>query len=46
VEAKPVKLTPFQKDTLDSILADFEATKLYEDEFLEDLREGLEKSSA
>jgi hypothetical protein len=46
VEAKPVKLTPFQKDTLDSILADFEATKLYEDEFLEDLREGLKKSSA
>jgi hypothetical protein len=41
-----VKLTPFKKDTIDSILADFEATKLYEDEFLEDLREGLKKSSA
>ena len=46
VEAKSLKLTPFQKDKLDSILADFEATKLYEDAFLEDLREGLKKSSA
>lgn len=46
VKTKPVKLSPFKKDKIDSILADFEATKLYEDEFLEDLREGLKKSSA
>ncbi len=45
VKAKPVKLSPFKKDKIDSILVDFEATKLYEDEFLEDLREGLKKSS-
>jgi hypothetical protein len=42
---KPVKLSPFKKDKLDSILADFKATNLYEDQFLEDLREGLKKSS-
>jgi hypothetical protein len=42
---KPVKLSPFKKDKIDSILADFEATNLYEDEFLEDLREGLKRSS-
>jgi len=42
---RPHKLTPFKKDKIDSILADFEATDLYEDEFLFDLREGLKRSS-
>jgi hypothetical protein len=32
-------------NTLDSILVDFEATNLYEDQFLKDLKEGLKKSS-
>jgi ribosome recycling factor len=45
LKAKPVKLRPFKKDKLDSILADFAATNLYEDEFLNDLEEGLKKSS-
>ena len=45
LKAKPVKLKPFQKDKIDSILTDFAATDLYEDEFLEDLEEGLKKSS-
>jgi hypothetical protein len=42
---RPIKLSPFKKDKIDSILADFEATNLYEDKFLRDLREGLKKSS-
>jgi len=42
---RPVKLSPFKKDKIDSILADFEATDLYEDEFLHDLKEGLKRSS-
>ncbi len=42
---KPLKLIPFGKDKIESILADFEATDLYEDRFLKDLREGLKKSS-
>ena len=45
LKAKPVKLRPFKKDKINSILTDFAATDLYEDEFLEDLKEGLKKSS-
>jgi hypothetical protein len=45
VKKRPVKLSPFKKDKIDSILADFEATNLYEDNFLRDLKEGLKKSS-
>ena len=41
----PVKLTPFKKDKIESIMTDFEATDLYEDQFLKDLEEGLKKSS-
>jgi hypothetical protein len=40
-----VKLAPFKKDKIESIMADFEATDLYEDQFLKDLEEGLKKSS-
>jgi len=32
-------------DTPDAVVADFRATELYTDEFLEDLSEGLKKSS-
>ena len=46
IERRPVKLTPFKKDKIESIMADFEATNLYEDQFLKDLEEGLKKSSA
>jgi len=45
VQKKSVKLNSFKKDKIESILADFEATNLYEDEFLKDLKEGLKKSS-
>ena len=45
LKAKPVKLRPFKKDKIDSILTDFETTSLYEEEFLKDLEEGLKKSS-
>ena len=45
LKAKPVKLKPFKKDKIGSILADFAATNLYEDDFLKDLEEGLKKSS-
>jgi predicted transcriptional regulator len=45
LKAKPVKLRPFKKDKIDSILTDFAGTNLYEEEFLKDLEEGLKKSS-
>ena len=34
-----------EKDKIESILADFAATDLYEEDFLRDLEEGLKKSS-
>jgi len=45
LKAKPVKLRPFKKDKIDSILTDFAGTNFYEEEFLKDLEEGLKKSS-
>lgn len=45
LEKKGMELTPFKKDKLESIVADFAATDLYEEDFLEDLEEGLKKSS-
>jgi hypothetical protein len=44
IKRRPVKLTPFRKDKIESIIADFEATNLYEDQLLKDLEEGLKKS--
>ncbi len=41
LKTKAVKLSPFKKDKIESILSDFKATDLYEDEFLRDLEEGL-----
>lgn len=45
LKAKPVELKPFKKDKIESILSDFTATDLYEDDFLKDLKKGLRKSS-
>ena len=40
-----VSLKTFKKNKLESILADFAKTELYEDGFLKDLEDGLRKSS-
>ena len=45
LKTRPVKLKPFKKDKIESILADFAGTDLYEEDFLKDLEEGLKKSS-
>ena len=45
VQKKPIKLSPFKKDRIESILTDFEETNLYEGQFLKELKEGLRKSS-
>jgi hypothetical protein len=39
-------LSPFKKDKVESILSDFKATDLYDEQFLKDLEEGLKKTSA
>jgi hypothetical protein len=45
LKTKAVKLSPFKKDKIESILSDFKATDLYDEQFLKDLEEGLKKSS-
>ena len=45
LKKEPIKLQAFKKDNIKSILADFESTNLYEDDFLKDLQDGLQKSS-
>lgn len=45
IQKGPVELNSFKEDKIESIIADFEATNLYEDQFLKDLEEGLKKSS-
>ena len=45
LKSKPVKLRPFKKVKIDSILTDFAPTNLYEDEFLKNLEEGLKETS-
>ncbi len=45
LKRKPIRLKPFKKAKIDTILADFAAKNLYEDDFLRDLEEGLKKSS-
>jgi len=40
-----VKLKAFKKGKIESIMADFEATNLYEADFLRDLHDGLKKAS-
>ena len=45
LKEKPFELKAFKKDEIRSILADFAATDLYENDFLKDLEKGLTKSS-
>ena len=45
LKEKPFELKAFKKDEIRSILADFAATDLYENDFLKDLEKGLRKSS-
>jgi len=45
LKKRPVKLRAFKKDKIESILADFAATDLYEEDFLKDLEGGLKRSS-
>ena len=45
LKTRPVELKPFIKDKIGSIMADFRATNLHEEDFLKDLEEGLKKSS-
>ncbi len=45
LKSQSVELKAFKKDKIKSILADFAATDLYEEDFLRDLEEGLKKSS-
>ena len=45
LKTSPVKLEPFKKDKVASIISDFKETNLYEDDFLKDLEQGLKKSS-
>jgi predicted transcriptional regulator len=45
LESKSIELKPFKKDKVESIISDFTATDLYEEGFLNDLEEGLKKSS-
>jgi len=45
LKKRPAKLRRFKKDKIESILADFAATNLYEEDFLRDLEEGLKKAS-
>jgi hypothetical protein len=45
LQARPRSFKAFKKDSIDNILKDFAETKLYEEDFLTDLEEGLKKSS-
>ena len=45
LKEKSFELKAFKKDEIRSILADFAATDLYENDFLKDLEKGLTKSS-
>lgn len=45
LQSKPFKCQIFEKDKIESIISDFEAVDLYEQDFLKDLEEGLKKSS-
>ncbi len=45
LRAQSVELKTFKKDKIESILADFAATYLYEGNFFRDLEEGLKKVS-
>ena len=46
LQTPQIKLKPFKKDTIASIMADFAALDFYEEGFLKDLEKGLNASSA
>lgn len=45
LQTQPIRLKPFRKAPIDSIMADFASLDFYEEEFLEDLEKGLKESS-
>ncbi len=45
MKRSPLRMVPFKKDKIESIMADFKGTDIYEDQFLKDLEQGLKKSS-
>jgi len=45
LQSNQAAFTPFKKDSVKAVVADFAKTNLYEKEFLEDLEAGLKKSS-
>ena len=45
LQSPSIRLKPFPRDKIASILSDFQTTGLYENRFLKDLEEGLKKSS-
>jgi hypothetical protein len=45
LQSPSIRLEPFHKDKIASILSDFQTTELYENQFLQDLEEGLKKST-
>lgn len=45
LQTKPIKLKPFKKDSIESILRDFTSQEIYEEGFLKDLEKGLKASS-
>jgi hypothetical protein len=45
LQTRPVKLKPFRKDGIESIIADFASLDFYEEGFLRDLEKGLKESS-
>ena len=46
LQTQPIKLKPFKKDAINSIMADFASLDFYEEGFLKDLEKGLIESSA
>jgi len=45
LRTQPIKVKPFKKDAINSIMADFSSLDLYEEGFLKDLEKGLKESS-
>jgi hypothetical protein len=45
LQTRPLSFKAFNKDSVENIIKDFAETKLYEEDFLTDLAEGLKKSS-
>jgi hypothetical protein len=45
LQTQPLKVKPFKKDAINSIMEDFSSLDLYEEGFLKDLEKGLKASS-